>query len=899
MGWNPSPLATHIETVFDPQDAGPGSLLVEHFNDPYEVVLADDRDIALYTAAHAYLRELAANERMASHLPPTIKSQWIPALDPAAPEGSVTPFFGWLPFEDHDGGHGNSGPRGSFRFRSGSDHLAVLFASDRISKSDYTGSGFGLALAVHIREDARTCTASFTGLAAGLPYGRFLAHPISAPALSAFGNVFSKASLYLDEALGAMARMAGMTCIVVRGVRIAASEQEWWIERRGIGVRIVADDVDGAGGVEIPYAVTMLSVGGKAAPQPTHTITHVSPLVAHAAKDPRVFDADPASSGGRLVRPTRDEKADPPLRPVGLDAFRRAAGIFGVGQESGPLQYPANAPLVKVMPCPRFVQSDVPLPPKQPRPVDLAKLDGPPIRNDDASAIQAFFHARDLVQRIEAYGWTDPAAYFRITAPEIRIFYRSGISPGPGKDGRTVNARVIPEGWCREQMGMPPGAQRPAIHVHLGGADLRRRERRARTPGGPPAPAIPFGLAADRRWMWHEFGHVLLVASTGELEFRFAHSAGDAMTAIVADPDSKLPAHLRGATFPFVFLPRRHDRCAHHGWSWSGTLHQALAQASDASHPRRKGYASEQILSSSLFRLYRCIGGDTRGSAATALPDGHERRRASHYALYLIMQAMHLMGDARAHANSTPAKFVYWLRQADLQPGEWKALYGGETFRRMGGTLGKVIRWAFEAQGLYGRGNGPGAPAQVDIYIEDGRPTKDDPSYGAAEYGRGGYVPVSLHWHSRDDVGTADAPRWQAPPATGIVFRQADAMVEVRVGNRGSELAKDVAVSLWSAEWAAGTNPPPWRPGGAGWQQCQAANAGPRNVAAAAGESFTFRFDPGPGVHLLFAQATCADDRANTDPGLSLACSYLETPLVDLVANDNNLGLCVVDASQN
>jgi len=44
----------------------------------------------------------------------------------------------------------------------------------------------------------------------------------------------------------------------------------------------------------------------------------------------------------------------------------------------------------------------------------------------------------------------------------------------------------------------------------------------------------------------------------------------------------------------------------------------------------------------------------------------------------------------------------------------------------------------------------------------------------------------------------------------------------------------------------------------------------------------------------VLAQATCEDDRANTDPASSLPCSQLPTPLIDLVANDNNLGLIVI-----
>ena len=41
----------------------------------------------------------------------------------------------------------------------------------------------------------------------------------------------------------------------------------------------------------------------------------------------------------------------------------------------------------------------------------------------------------------------------------------------------------------------------------------------------------------------------------------------------------------------------------------------------------------------------------------------------------------------------------------------------------------------------------------------------------------------------------------------------------------------------------------------------------------------------------ILAIANCPDDRANTDPYTALPCALDETPLIDLVAGDNNLGL--------
>jgi hypothetical protein len=546
--------------------------------------------------------------------------------------------------------------------------------------------------------------------------------------------------------------------------------------------------------------------------------------------------------------------------------------------------------VVKVMPCPRFVAADraPTVNPAQARPVTL-QPGGFPIRDDDATSIQAFFHGRDLLERMQRYGWSNPATYFRVTAPEIKIFYRAGVSPGRGKDGRTVNARVLPEGWPATAIGgSKSGATRPPIQILLASADLRRRERAIWTSGAAPSAAIPFGVAVDKRWMWHEFGHVLLVASTGELEFRFAHSAGDAMAAIVADPGSKLSQELRALTFPFVFLPRQHNRCALDGWSWSGTMHAALRAVPGSQHPRRKGYASEQILSSSLFRLYRAIGGDTGRLGDPT--DAGERRRASHYCLYLIMQAMHLMGDVRVRVISTPEQFVHLLRQADRQTGTWTANLPGKPFIRVGGTLAKVIRWAFEAQGLYGSGDGPGAPKPVDIYIQDERPTTDNPVYGHADYGPGSYVPVSLRWPA-----DGSAAPWHASPTAGIVFPDANGHVQVRVGNRGSVLAKKVKVRLWSTPWSSNTTPPV-RPASAGvWNECPVIGPAVQDVPPGPPSiDFRFTFAPGAGQYVLFAQATCADDRALTDPALSLACSTIDTLLTDLVPSDNNLGLRVV-----
>ena len=169
------------------------------------------------------------------------------------------------------------------------------------------------------------------------------------------------------------------------------------------------------------------------------------------------------------------------------------------------------------------------------------------------------------------------------------------------------------------------------------------------------------------------------------------------------DPYSKLATDpvARGITFPWVFVTRRHDRCVAHGWSWGGTIHRAAANAPYVVPHPRKAYLSEQILSSSLFRLYRCLGGDTDMLASK--PSEH-RQLASHYTLYLILRAMQIMGTTGIVVGDDPDDFVSALIDADVGTQAWDVTYpaaGGERFKRVGGCAHKAIRWAFEAQGLY------------------------------------------------------------------------------------------------------------------------------------------------------------------------------------------------------
>jgi hypothetical protein len=102
-----------------------------------------------------------------------------------------------------------------------------------------------------------------------------------------------------------------------------------------------------------------------------------------------------------------------------------------------------------------------------------------------------------------------------------------------------------------------------------------------------------------------------------------------------------------------------------------------------------------------------------------------------------------------------------------------------------------------------------------------------------------------------------------------------------------------VKVRVWWREWVINTAPPDWN-NAQGWTEY---NARPtQDIPSGSSKKFG-PFVPASTVakrYLVLAQATCNDDRANTDSAGGLPCSRLSTALVDLVANDNNLGLRVI-----
>jgi hypothetical protein len=490
-------------------------------------------------------------------------------------------------------------------------------------------------------------------------------------------------------------------------------------------------------------------------------------------------------------------------------------------------------------------------------------------RTNHFAAVSAYRHADAMMRMVDDLGLAP--AFADLERP-ITIVHRAKLPTGrAAHDGRAVNAFVIPD------VGSGPQPWRATLLFGLGDLTDDR---------------FPLGMAADPRWMWHEFCHILLLASTGSTEFGFAHSAGDALAAIMSDPESRLGRdhpHTRGVTFPFVATPRRHDRCPTCGWGWAGTLYDRPRASGaryvySASDPA--GYRAEQILSSTLFRLYTATGGNA--ILVGGQPDVARRWGAAHYVAYLIMRAIGSLPPALTLPSRDAAIFAMALRDADAGTKAFSfssAEFGGSGLvtGRVGGALHKVIRWAFEQQGLYHQSptarDEVGEPEDVDLYLDD------------RQHRRGGYHPTEA-WDA------SDAALWVRHSADGGSGHQEPAggqpqYVYVNVCNRGRDasLQPVAAMDVFCAPGAAA----PWqRPGGSSpWSALPAESAAVVSAPVPRGQTVRFgpyRWDPtSTGHHALLARVSTPYDPSNADDSSPLACASGPIALRDLVPYDNNL----------
>jgi hypothetical protein len=474
-------------------------------------------------------------------------------------------------------------------------------------------------------------------------------------------------------------------------------------------------------------------------------------------------------------------------------------------------------------------------------------------RTNEFAAVSAYCHCDSMAGLVKGFGFP---LWDRCNnrAMSLTVEHRAKLLSGPAaRDGRGINAYVTP---FRAKKAQPLD-----VRMLFGLADFADTWKH------------PLGLTADIRFVWHEFCHVLIVAATGSTEFDFAHSAGDALAAIACDPSSKLPAAFRGVTFPFIQLPlRRHDRKVEDGWGWNGTQYDRPNPTYGLRDPA--GYNSEQILSTTLFRLYRAFGGDAvrRNNAGELEADVERRTAAAYYCTYLIVRAIASLGCIETEPTVDASQLATALMEADI--GTPYLDYDGS--KQLGGMLHKVVRWAFERQGLYqiapaGPLNQPGSPPAIDIYVDDGRA-------GTYRYRSDWNALPDVLWVSNS--ANNDAPGQPQPGQANYVY--------VVLRNRGDQPAIAASVDVFAT---VGNASETWDTAAGHWRKLQGNNT-THDVPGGYSVKFgPFAWTPQAGArNALLVRATVAGDRSNIDDASNLPCATGPAPVADLVRTDNNLG---------
>jgi hypothetical protein len=345
-------------------------------------------------------------------------------------------------------------------------------------------------------------------------------------------------------------------------------------------------------------------------------------------------------------------------------------------------------------------------------------------RTNNFAAVNAYYHANNVFDVIEDLGF-DLATYFDGTVFPVHVDHRASFGD-PG--GIEVNA------FCGGDAGGAAGDG-----IGLVGYCL------SDDTGVADTTINPLGRSVDKWVHWHEIGgHGILYDHVSSPNFGFAHSAGDSLAAFQNDPESQLRALPQRFQYaPFRNWPPGSDRWFNRavaaGWGWGGV--------NDGG-----GYLSEQVLATTLFRVYQALGGDSNDVA--------KRWHASRVATYLVLNAV---GKLTPGTNpGTPEGLYNKLVEADTDDWTSEGLAGG--------AYNKVIRWSFEKQNLWA-----GAPPTVDLYIDDGR--------------GGEYQYQAVHWNNPSvwNRTAADGGTTQDPGVEGV-----PSFAYVKVKNRGTTNASGV-----------------------------------------------------------------------------------------------------------
>ncbi|MDQ1485808.1 MAG: zinc metalloprotease ZmpB, partial [Actinomycetota bacterium] len=517
-----------------------------------------------------------------------------------------------------------------------------------------------------------------------------------------------------------------------------------------------------------------------------------------------VFDVDPVTTNGGPL---------PSANNAALNPIRVSESLVGLVAPSGGVQSLTGDNITVV-----DDETPVVAPPTEPGSTNF-DFDA---RTDNFSAVNAYVHCDRFFRLVASMGFPR-SSYFGGTTFPTPADHRGHMGTTSGLE---INAHCVGT---------------------TGGAGIARTTFALADTGDT---ANPIGIADDFRVVLHELGgHGVLYNHVSSANFGFSHSAGDSVAAILNDPGSQAPD--RFLTFPWLpIISRRHDRLPSGGWGWAGTIGLNPFGSSDGG-----GYNNEQILSSTMFRLYRSLGGDST--------DVNTQRFAARMTVYLILRAIGTLTPATNPAN--PAGFETALETADS--GDWVS----ENIT--GGAYRKVIRWAFEKQGLFQPAgtatpnNNVGAAPAVDVYIDDGR---------AGEYQ---YQPV--FWDNQNiwNRTAADGGTTHQDPITNQTN-----FAYVKIKNRGSQAATSVVVKAFHANPAAGLSyPNDWIP--MTTSQLAVGNIAPNNAAEIVAGPFSWT-PTHVGHECMFMIVSASGDGSNVG---NIAAGD-SIPEWRLVPHDNNIG---------
>jgi hypothetical protein len=516
-----------------------------------------------------------------------------------------------------------------------------------------------------------------------------------------------------------------------------------------------------------------------------------------------VFKCDPITDSGSTTN-------NPNATSATLDAVRVSTALPGLVAPSGGQQALTGEYV-------RVIDDEAPTvaPPTTSSPYDFNYTS----RSNNFAAVSAYYHCDKFFRILRDLGFNIPA-YFDGTTFPVHIDHRGHFGTS---DGIEVNA---------------------SCNGNAGSNGIGLVDFELATLGDT---SNPVGMAVDFKVVLHELGgHGILWDHVNSPNFGFCHSAGDSFAVIANDPETSAPD--RFETYPFAFFTfpasskRRHDRTLADGWGWGGSRDDG-------------GYGSEQVLSTTLFRLYRSIGGDHSNV--------NRRKLASKIALYLITRAVGTLTPMSNPSNATG--FETALENADA--GNFSFLNPAESYA--GGAYHKVIRWAFEKQGLF-RPAGvdathEGNPPNVDVYINDGR--------------NGHYQFLANHWgctdiwNRRNNTGNGGGVHEE--PIVG-----ATNYAYVKIKNRGTQTATNIVVKAYHAKPGVGLTYPD------DWVAMDTNQLVVSNLASGAEQIVgPFEWTPSQvGHECMFMSVSALHDASNIDGRITSSIAEWR-----LVPNDNNI----------